>query len=185
MEARYFIAITPPEPIYQEVAQFKTYMRDHYQSKAALRSPPHITLHMPFLWKEKKEMVLLEKLRAFAAHQTPFSIDLHDFGCFEPRVIFMQVTDNDALSSCQQALMRFCRVELNLFNANYRDHPFHPHLTIAFRDLKKQNFPAAWADFAARTWKATWTVKTISLLKHDGTEWKIHHEFPLGSLLAK
>lgn len=51
-DALYFIALVLPSPLYEEVTRLKEYFRDRYNSKAALRSPPHITLHMPFKWKE-------------------------------------------------------------------------------------------------------------------------------------
>ena len=35
---------------------------NRFNSKAALRSPPHITLHMPFKWKEEKEVKLIDVL---------------------------------------------------------------------------------------------------------------------------
>jgi hypothetical protein len=44
----YFIAHVPEEPVFADLMALKTAVRDLYGSKAALRSPPHITLHMPF-----------------------------------------------------------------------------------------------------------------------------------------
>jgi len=54
----YFIAIVPTSPLSEELLAWKQYFQEHYQSKAALNSPPHITLHMPFEWKEEKAAVL-------------------------------------------------------------------------------------------------------------------------------
>ena len=62
----YFLAIIPPSPFYDEALRLKHYFKDEYNSKASLNSPPHITLHMPFEWKEKKEEMLIEKLNLFA-----------------------------------------------------------------------------------------------------------------------
>lgn len=63
---RYFIAIIPPSPIESDVLALKNFFKEKYNSKASLNSPPHITLHMPFLWKEKKEEELNDALRSFA-----------------------------------------------------------------------------------------------------------------------
>ena len=54
-EALYFLAIIPPSPLYEEALELKNYFKENYQSKASLNSPPHITLHMPFQWKQEKE----------------------------------------------------------------------------------------------------------------------------------
>ena len=51
---RYFIALIPPEPLFTQIHQLKIYCSEAFGSKAALRSPPHLTLHMPFEWTSKK-----------------------------------------------------------------------------------------------------------------------------------
>ena len=57
-ENRFFIAIIPPEPVYTEALNWKHFFAEHYQSKAALKSPPHNTLHMPFVWKKRNQQEL-------------------------------------------------------------------------------------------------------------------------------
>lgn len=168
MPHRYFIAIIPPDPIASEIYQIKEYFRDEYQTKASLNSPTHITLHMPFEFGDEARLTTTLKRFSFA----PFSIELRDFNCFEPRVIFIDVSKNKALEEMQQKLMAFCKTELNLFNAEYRDQPFHPHVTLAFRDLKKPMFVAAWNEFKNRKYSATFECHRLALLKHDGKIWR-------------
>ena len=137
---QYFIALIPPPPVSDDALRLKNYFRDQYNSKASLNSPPHITLHMPFKWKEEKECELIDAFGKFSLGRPSFKIELHNFSAFAPRVIFIDVVSNDALSLLNKELHRFCKRELNLFNASYKDQPFHPHLTLAFRDLKKPMF---------------------------------------------
>ena len=143
----YFIALIPPIPFFEEAQALKEYFRDQYQSKASLNSPPHITLHMPFQWKEAKEEKLVKPLSEFSSGKKPFALSFNGFSCFAPRVIYIDIKPCKSLTVLQQELHRFCKIELNLFNAQYRDLPFHPHLTLAFRDLKKDQFPNAWQEF--------------------------------------
>lgn len=166
------MAIIPPEPIYSQAQELMVYFKDNHNSKAALNSPPHITLHMPFKWKEAKEDVLIDKLQAFADGQKTFEMKLNNFSAFEPRVIFIDVVKDENLESLQKKLKRFCKIELNLFNADYKEFAFYPHLTLTFRDLKKPEFYKAWAEFKERKFEATFAVTSIALLKHDGKEWK-------------
>lgn len=173
-EHLYFIAIVPPEPIYSEALQLKSHFKDQHCSKAALNSPPHITLHMPFKWKESKENDLIDKLQAFASILKPFEMKLNNFSAFEPRVIFIDVVKDDNLEALQKNLKRFCKMELNLFNADYKEFAFHPHLTLAFRDLKKPEFYKAWEEFRERKLEAIFELQSIALLKHDGRQWNIH-----------
>jgi 2'-5' RNA ligase len=173
----YFLAIIPPSPFYEEVMALKNYFKDQYNSKASLNSPPHITIHMPFEWKEKKEEMLIEKLTFFSKRYSSGELCLKDFNAFSPRVIYIDVIKNDWLGNLQRELHRFCKVELNLFNANHKDHPFHPHLTLAFRDLKKEYFKKAWEEFKERKFEGTFPVTEIVLLKHDGKVWNHHANF--------
>jgi len=173
----YFIAIIPPSPFFEEAQALKEYFRDQYHCKAALNSPPHITLHMPFQWKEAKEEKLVTALRAFSSGKNLFSIYFNDFSCFVPKVIYIDVKPSDPLTMLQHELHRFCKTELNLFNAQYRDLPFHPHLTLAFRDLKKNVFPEAWEEFKENKFSGEFPITKITLLKHDGKRWQPFHDF--------
>jgi 2'-5' RNA ligase len=169
--SKYFIALVPPSPVYEQAQQWKEYFKVEFSSKTALNSPPHITLHMPFEWKSTKESLLIERLATFTQSQNQFDVELKNFGCFEPRVIFLQVMENKELQTLQSALTRFCKIELNLFNANRLDQPYHPHLTVAFRDLKKAVFPKAWEFVRDLDFNAQFICRELVLLKHDGRVW--------------
>jgi 2'-5' RNA ligase len=176
---QYFLAIIPPTPVFEEALELKNYFKQRYNSKASLNSPPHITLHMPFRWREDKEQELIDRLGDFESGLRPFEIQLLNFNSFPPRVIFIDVVPNEQLTSLQRKLLRFCKKELNLFNADYKDQPFHPHLTLAFRDLKKSMFAEAWEEFNAKTFSATFPVEKFSLLKHNGRVWQPFKEINL------
>jgi len=175
----YFIAIIPPSPILEEAMELKNYFNDQYKSKASLNSPPHITLHMPFQWKEENENILIERLSSFTQTQNACEVTLLNFGYFKPGVIFIDIVRNENLDSIQKNLQRFCKKELNLFNATYKEGAFHPHVTLAFRDLKKSEFVKAWDEFREKKFNATFQVRSIVLLKHDGKRWQIFYEFNL------
>ena len=173
----YFIAIIPPAPFFEEAQALKEHFRDQYHCKAALNSPPHITLHMPFQWKEAKEEKLMQALGLFSAGKIPFSISFNNFSCFAPKVIYIDINPSDSLTTLQHELFRCCKVKLNLFNAQYRDLPFHPHLTLTFRDMKKDVFPMAWEEFRVKKFSGEFSVDKITLLKHDGKHWQPFNDF--------
>lgn len=175
-KCQYFLGLIPPSPIAEEIALLKEYFRDHYHSRAALNSPPHITLHMPFEWREDRESELVASISTFASRQSAFPLQLRDFGCFEPRVIFINVLPEPALDGMQSSLHRYCKTQLDLYNALYQDRPFHPHLTLAFRDLKKSAFRTAWEEFKNRNFEAVFAVNAICLLKHNGRQWNLNNE---------
>ena len=178
-EKLYFIAIVPPSPIYEETLEQKAYFKSKYNSKASLNSPPHITLHMPFRWNEHDEEELSSHLKSFADENPPVTIQLKDFSSFPPRVIFINVVITPELENLQKNLQRYFKRQLNIFNANYKELPFHPHLTLAFRDLKKPNYQKAWEEFVSKNYQATFLASSLALLKHSGSVWEVHKEFTL------
>ena len=172
---KYFIAIVIPEPFQTEVMEFKNLIKESYNSKGALRSPAHITLHMPFEWKEEKELILIDKLKALKFKE-PLNIELQNFSCFEPRVFFVDVVKNELLNQLQNELVAYVKRNLQLFNQANDLRGFHPHVTIGFRDLKKENFYQALDYFKSKTFSASFTSSSFCLLKHTGKEWLVKEE---------
>jgi len=183
-EKQYFIAIIPPAPIYKIALEQKEYFKTRYNSKASLNSPPHITLHMPFKWKERDEDELRDQLEHFSRNTRAVHVKLENFSTFPPRVIFINVVLSQELENLQKNLHRFCKRVLNLFNANYKELPFHPHVTLAFRDLKKPNYQMAWEEFQQKNFEAEFVADKMALLKHDGRVWKVFEEFKLQDAVA-
>ena len=183
--ALYFIAVIPPAPIYDEALNLKHHFKEHYQSKASLNSPPHITLHMPFEWKEDKEAELVKNFHHFSPGIKPFILRLQGFGAFPPRVLFIDVVKNNILEDLHLKLHQYCKKNLNVFNANYKDKGFHPHLTLAFRDLKKPMFAKAWEEFEHKDYVGEFKVENFVLLKHNGKIWEVFQEFPLEEIVNR
>ena len=174
-EFRYFLAIIPPIEVAQEIYEIKEEVAEKFNSKAALRSPAHITLHMPFSWKEAKEDKLIGKL-AQATNFESFNLTFNGYAVFPPRTIYIKNEYSQYLMYFQLELAQFCKKELNLFNSTH-NRGFNPHTTIAFRDLRNDNFQRAWDYFKNRTYQNRFEVSGFWLLKHDGKRWKAHHEF--------
>ena len=174
-ESRYFLAIIPPDPIQSGCQKIKEYFQEKYQSKGALRSPAHITLHMPFQWKEKKEDKLFSLL-AQTTNEEKFTLVFDGFGAFPPRTIFIKNKKNQELMDFQERLARYAKRNMNLFNATH-NRGYHPHMTVAFRDLKKDKFFEAWAEFEHKPFDHEFEVNSFWLLKHDGKRWNPYREF--------
>ncbi|MFY0600940.1 MAG: 2'-5' RNA ligase family protein [Cyclobacteriaceae bacterium] len=178
-EERYFIALIPPEPLFSEASDLKKYVKEHFNSKAALRSPPHITLHMPFRLKPNKEEQLDLALSDFASKHDCFEVIQDGFGFFEPRVVFINVQRSLEMSGIQKSLLSFMKRNFNTDSQNYKDRGFTPHMTIAFRDLKKELFEEAKAYFEKKKISFQWTASELVLLRHDGMKWNIYKKYSL------
>ena len=174
----HFIAIVAPEEINQQVLQWKHYMRDHFQCKVALKSPAHITLIAPFELPDHLEAELQELLLPFAARQHGFPIQLKNFAAFKPRVIYAGVLPSEPLNELKTTL-ETTLLQSNRFPIKKEERPFHPHVTIANRDLRKEDFPLAWQHFQQINYEASFMASAIALLRNNGQVWEIAHSFPL------
>lgn len=172
---RYFIAIIPPEPLFSKVENLKKELMLNYHTAAALRSPAHITLHMPFLWSEAKESRLFQVLAQTSKYE-PFTVELNGFGAFPPRTLYIQPEHNQALHEFQESITHQTRKQLNLFHAEHIN-GFQPHMTIAFRDLKKPDFYKAWEEFKDKPFEDEFTAEGFWLLKHTGKFWIAYKYF--------
>jgi 2'-5' RNA ligase len=175
MRAKYFIGILPPADICEKVESIKQELLKEHNLRGALRSPAHITLHRPFEWREDKEQELLDLLGIFTPKKK-FQITLKNFNCFQPRVIYVDVVKNDELTDLYYLLRGHAKRQMGLFNEDENERGFQPHVTIAFRDLKKQLFYKLWERFEKREFAAEFEFKGLCLFKLQN-KWEVLREF--------
>lgn len=175
----FFIALLPPQEIQDYATEIKQYFAERYDSRHALKSPPHVTLQPPFEWATENLKVLEECLSSFARTRSPIPVTLSGFDAFVPRVIYINVLRTPQLLSLQADLMNHVERNLGIVDPVSKKRPFAPHMTVAFKDLTKQNFKAAWPEFQKRSLQFEFTAAQLTLLKHDGQQWNIIAEFPL------
>jgi len=169
---KYFIAIVPEGEIQQKATDLKLMLNEQFNLKYALKSPPHVTLKMPFNWNEAKEIKLIDLLTAFCQEQQSFQLKFSGFDKFGKRVIFIKVKEDPALSSLQIGLSKYCKSNLNLVE-ELSDRAYHPHMTLAFKDLKETRFGEYWAFIKKQRFEEKMDVKDIALLKRIDGRWVV------------
>ncbi|MBD0301710.1 MAG: 2'-5' RNA ligase family protein [Tolypothrix sp. T3-bin4] len=174
----FFIALLPPSDIQARVTQIKQYFATNYASRAALKSPPHITLQPPFKWSNADVSALEACLRTFARDREPISVTLDGFAAFPPRVIYINVLKTQKLLTLHTDLMAHLEGNLAIVDKASKTRPFAPHMTVAFRDLSKQNFRAAWSEFQQRQLHFEFIATDVTLLLHDGRRWNVSTQLP-------
>ena len=174
---RFFIALVPPPDIQQHITLIQLYFAEHYNSRGALNSPPHITLQPPFECLAEDVPKLDESLKEFAANRFRIPITLSGFAAFAPRVIYVDVVKSAELLDIQRDLTSFVGENLGIVDRVSQPRPFVPHITVGFRDLTEQNFEAAWLEFKARSIYFEFTALALILLIHDGSQWNVGTEF--------
>ena len=176
-KARFFLALLPPPQVQAYATELKEYFRDRYSSKAALSSPPHITLQPPFEWPDDECDRLQTTLANFSLQQVSIPIELFRFGSFPPRVIYIAVKSTPELMTLQMHLNQYLKESLDIIHPQSHTRPFCPHLTVAFRDLKTAAFRQAWLEFEQREVQFSFLAHELTLLIHTGSCWEAHTTF--------
>jgi 2'-5' RNA ligase len=176
---RFFIALLPPQHIQDYAQEIQQHFFDSYGSRGSQNSPPHITLQIPFIFKKEEISILETFLEDFANNQNSLPITLDGFGAFTPRVIYINVVKSQEILNLQSHLMNTLESSLGIIGKDGKNYGFTPHLTVARRDLKQDDFYAAWNDFEKREVYFEFTAFHLTLLLHDGKKWNVRSEFPL------
>jgi 2'-5' RNA ligase len=175
----FFIALLPPAEVQTVANEIKQHFARVYNSKAALKSPPHVTLQPPFLWETEQLPALEQVLAEFVQTQSPIPMILDGFRAFCPRVIYINVLKTPELLAIQTKLMTELESALGIVPQTAKNRPFAPHLTVGFKDLSKTNFYRAWDEFKEQKLYLEFIVRQLTLLAHNGKIWEIKREFLL------
>lgn len=170
----YFIAIVLPPEINEKVLVHKQWMFEKYQCRVGLKSPAHITLVPPFWMDEKWEEQIISDVDNLSSELKPFDVATADFSCFKPKTIFIALAPNQALEDVKKVTDHYFTNKPG-YKIRIDTRPFHPHVTIATRDLYKRSFHEAWSFFDQQKFIEQWRVEDISVLRHNKKNWDVIH----------
>ena len=172
----YFIAILPNTDVRQRIRTIKEELKEKFNLKHALKLPAHITMQIPFRFPEEEEERLVHSLESFAGRETGFPVQLSGFGSFPPRVIFIQVSNPERVKQLHDGLQNSMKEVIGV-QGQKNDKSFHPHVTVASRDLNRNSFEKVWTEFQKRHFEASFQVDSLVLFKHNGKSWDVLDEF--------
>ncbi len=147
-------------------------MREHFGCIVALKSPAHITMIAPFWLPNEEEDSLIKTFNNFQPVLSPVEITLNNFAHFSNRVIFVAVKENLQLALLQKTVEDHFILQFNR-NIKAEQRPFHPHVTIANRDIKPGDFNKAWQYFSKQKLEESFSSNSIALLKLSPGRWNI------------
>ncbi|RXK62183.1 2'-5' RNA ligase family protein [Lacibacter luteus] len=168
----FYIAVLCPPEIDNKIQAHKVWMRERFACTVAMKSPAHITLIPPFWLANEREQILINTLHSLNTSVQSFTIQLKNFSHFSNKVIFAAVEENHVLGSLRKATEDHF---ITVFHDSIKpdDRPFHPHVTIANRDIKPGDFNKAWAHFEKLDYEQSFPASKISLLKLSPAKWNV------------
>ena len=177
---KYFLALVPEGELQEKVTSLKEMLKERFNIKYALKSPAHVTLKMPFTYNEAKEEYLEQRLKEFLKDYEPLELIIGGVKKFGDRVVFLNVEANEDLFILQKNLKIFCRRELTIVD-ELSDRNFHPHMTIAFKDLKKSQVPNIMKVLEEQPILEKFVTKHLFLLKRVDRRWINYKKIDFGS----
>lgn len=166
----YFYAILPLEPHLSEMQKITEDISEKYQTRKALNSPPHITLIPPFWYYKEYQDDLKDIQASINQRSVTIPIEIDGFSTFPRKVLFIAVKKNPMLDELVQQLYEMLPDKVK---SSIRMHPvFHPHITIAFKDISWSNFNKAIKEYLELKYQGNFTINTVSLLHHVNGKWQ-------------
>lgn len=176
----YFFAIILPELLSEKITAIKLSISEIYNTNKALKLFPHITLKSPFQMANEMENEVITAFESMAKKHRPFNVRLNGFGSFEKRkpVFFIQPDVSVSLLELQKDVVDTLNNRFP-FIVSSHDKKFHPHITLAYRDLFLQQFRELQDEYRNRSFLETFQVNDFHLLVHEDSQWQIASKFNL------
>lgn len=181
-ENLYFIALIPYDDVADAVTGFKNDFAENYSSSKALRSMPHITLKAPFKLAKREHKQLQEWFKGIRPMVESFMVELEDFGSFPNKdnpVIYVKPVMTPNLERLQKAILNSFEHAYPQITIPYTERAFHPHMTIAYRDLTPDQYARAIDVYQHKKYSAFFRADKFCLLQHNGKQWNVILEHSL------
>ena len=175
------IAILLPKDISDAVKREQQYIADHWGPSHALRTPPHITI-IPPLAVNANSFNAIKRIGVEIASQCkPFTIRLHGFGAFKPRVVYINPIIPPDMQQLHRGWRDAIEAEMPQLLDRYPDRPYHPHLTLAHRDVYPDQFQSIWRHYHDKPFDTSFEVSSCWILHHGRNGWEPEIEFAFTS----
>jgi 2'-5' RNA ligase len=175
----YLTAILPPALLAEEIDDIRKEISEKYKIYAALKPPVHITLYRPLRIPSAQEKNLIQLLKPVSFMHNPFEQKLQNFDSFNNKTLFIHCVKQPMLNNLQKDVSAVYHKNKLDPEENKSSSAFHPHITIAFRDVSREIFIPLWAEFKNRKLKRSFTIDRFTLLRHDGKQWQPLEDFLL------
>jgi 2'-5' RNA ligase len=130
----YLLIISPPEELWNKIAEVKRSFYYNYRADTALWAKPHITL-VKFLQFEKTEERIVNRLYQIAKGYYPVKVELENYGSFPNHTIYINIRDKLPIQNLVKQIRSEARYLLKL-NGEFKPHfIIESHLSIAHKLL--------------------------------------------------
>ena len=176
------IAILPPEPVFSEVRKEQEFIATTWGPEHALRTPPHITI-IPPISVESNDIGLLYGMADMIAYsESPFKMQLRDYGSFKPKVIFINPIISNELNELYELWHQALLAKMPRVLDKYPERTYHPHITLAHKDVTREQYDKIWKYYTRKEYRVAFPVNNFCILEYKTKEWVIEKQYSFRDL---
>ena len=166
----YLLVLTPHEELRNRILQVKKGFSEQYKTAFAAGSRPQLTL-VNFVQYAMMEERLVNRLRVVAMGQTPFKVELQNFGSFPSHTIYIQVATRSPILSLVKDIRQETQRLMKLNDENKPHFITEPHITIA-RKLQPWQYEKGWLEYSRKHFSGRFIADGMTLLRRPAGELK-------------
>ncbi len=177
--SRFALYLLPPYPLARDIAEVHSMLRKQFGFAAADRFPVHCTVKGFFKKNEKPVDRLVEELDAFFTDRGPLPVSIENQRV-DPIGFGLSLLNLDGKPNQPFLKLREEVVEIILpyiaddcdFREHDLGHPYHPHITFAFRDIPNELYENVFAWLApAPEMTGQFSADTYHFLEFFSDDW--------------
>ena len=158
-----------PHPIKTKIKKYQKQTSKKFNTIRALDWVPHITIADRVLIPEDKFSTICNKLKEICSNTKPIKVNTKNLRFLEPTkspfennyVIFIDVNVTKELKEIHDLIQN--NIYKGLKRPSYKSDKYEPHITLAYRDLTKENFNKAKSFFKDKTIKTDYSFTLDNL----------------------
>jgi 2'-5' RNA ligase len=167
----YFVALIPQGDVKVQINNIKHQTGGRFGCRQALKSPPHITIIPPFRLQPERVEEMLAAVRNHFEAPVNLSINFNGLGAFETRTIYLDIIADSGINAYDLAAKQLVSTQPDLF-PNVRFHEaFHPHITLANRDIPPGDFREMMDYLGKKTYPVSCSELSLEILHLDRGRW--------------
>lgn len=173
IQQTHFIGVLLPEDLEETLENCRNYMNRTYGCKSGHGTPVHITLIPPFcLQKEFSTEDLKDGIeKSILNRQLGFTARIENFDSFGDRTIFANVIPDENWTKLRNETLKGILTACP--GSTRKDkRPFHPHSTVANRDIPQGTIPDALKVLNELNLIKSFPVDNITIFERNGSRWE-------------
>lgn len=172
----HFLGVLIPEDLTLTLEDCRRYMNEAYGCKSGYGTPIHVTLVLPFHLPEEYTtadlVYAIQKEVLPEAAQLKFDAHIDNFDAFGDRTIFAKVIRDEKWTALRDiVLAAVLKAAPGCTKKDQR--PFHPHLTVANRDIPAGVSKDALEVMNELNLVEDFPVDNITIFERKGGKWEV------------